>query len=300
MKNWTLELVAGPFGCTTEGPSWDGRYVYFTAIQKEKIMRYDPKTGDCIEWCSNTNFTNGTMFDAQGTLYGCCARGRSIVRFEPDGSMLTLADKFEGKRINTPNDLAIDRQGRIWFTNPWNWQLLPEGEVREMMDDPVMCLQAGADGKWTLRRVITDTSSPNGILLSKDECTLYVAQSDYAEDQLRELRAYPINDDGSLGRHTVLHQFSKDHRAVHRGIDGMCLDAEGNIVATAGWAKSGPGPLIYVFSPSGRILETHTVPVDHPTNCTFGDADLGSLYVTTGKGHLFRARTDRVGYNLYP
>ena len=108
----------------------------------------------------------------------------------------------------------------------------------------------------------------------------------------RELRAYDILEDGSLGPYIVLHQFGEDHRGPQRGIDGMCLDAEGNIVATAGSYASGPGPMIYVWDPRGRVLETHPMPVgiDSPTNCTFGDPDQRTLYVTTGGGHLFRAR----------
>ena len=79
----------------------------------------------------------------------------------------------------------------------------------------------------------------------------------------------------------------------------MCLDVDGNIVATAGWEQSGPGPMIYVFAPNGRVLETHPMPADAPTNCTFGDADRRTLYVTAS-GCLYRARTERVGRLLYP
>src|SRR6185369_16251886 len=124
----------------------------------------------------------------------------------------------------------------------------------------------------------------------------YVAQSEYGVDRKRELRAYEIREDGTAGDYEVLHNFYP-----HRGIDGMCLDAEGNIVATAGWRQSGPGPMIYVFAPNGRVLETHPVPFDRPTNCTWGGADLGTLFVTTGGGHFFRVRnTGRRSYNLYP
>jgi gluconolactonase len=139
-----------------------------------------------------------------------------------------------------------------------------------------------------------DTTKPNGILVSPDQKTLYVAQSEYGEQARRELRGYPIGPDGTLGPYRVLHNFHP-----HRGIDGMCLDADGNIVATAGWEQSGPGPMIYVFAPSGRVLETHPVPADRPTNCTFGDADLQTLYVTAS-ACLYRARMNRAGCRLYP
>ena len=156
------------------------------------------------------------------------------------------------------------------------------------------------DGGWSVTRVTSDTTFPNGILVSADQRTLYVSQQDYAADKLRELRAYPINEDGSLGRHIVLHQFGTDHRGVHRAIDGMCLDVDGNIIAIAGWVRSGPGPMVYVFSPRGRVLETHPMPAEHPTNCTFGDPDMHTLYACSAAGHLFRVRTDRQGWYLYP
>jgi len=92
----------------------------------------------------------------------------------------------------------------------------------------------------------------------------------------------------------VLHDFGP-----HRGADGMTLDAEGNLVVTAGWRRSGPGPMIYVFAPDGTVLETHPFPGDRPTNCTFGDPDLRTLYVTAGDGCLYRARTHRQGILLH-
>ena len=114
------------------------------------------------------------------------------------------------------------------------------------------------------------------------------------------MRAYPINDDGSLGSFRTLHTFGRDANAVHRGIDGMCLDADGNIVATAGWEQGGPGPMLYVFSPTGRVLETHPIACNRPTNVCFGGPGLTTLYVTSTDGHFYRAETDRVGWAIYP
>ena len=164
----------------------------------------------------------------------------------------------------------------------------------------VLRLDPKLNGQWELNRATFDVSRPNGILVSRDQKTLYVAQSDYSPDQPRQLRAYPINDDGSLGSYTTLHTFGIDHLGVQRGVDGMTLDVEGNIIVCAGWEQSGPGPMIYVFAPTGRILETHPLRVDRPTNCCFGDPDMRSLYVTTGGGHLFRARTSRTGWIMWP
>ncbi|MEO7653882.1 MAG: SMP-30/gluconolactonase/LRE family protein, partial [Bryobacteraceae bacterium] len=140
-----------------------------------------------------------------------------------------------------------------------------------------------------------DTTRPNGLLFSRDYRTLYVAQSGRRPDELRQLRAYPVNADRSLGDPAVLHDFGEN-----RGIDGMCLDVDGNIVATAGWELGGPGPMVYVFSPGGDVLEQHPVPAKRPTNCAFGGPDYSTLYVTTTEGHLFRASTGRRGWLLYP
>jgi gluconolactonase len=128
------------------------------------------------------------------------------------------------------------------------------------------------------------------VALSPDESTLYVAETDNAPSGRRELRAYPVLPDDTLGQFTVLHAFGRDYRGEHRGIEGMCTDGEGNIVACAGWRKAGPGPLVVVFSASGAIVESHPVPADQPMNCAFGDADLASLYVTTAGGELLRAK----------
>lgn len=293
---WQLDIVAGPFGFT-EGPAWDGEALYFSDIPTSRILRYDPETRDTTVFFDGTNEGNGLMFDARGRLYGCQGgagdtEGRRVVRYEPDGAVTVVADGFEGRRLNSPNDLAFDDRGRLWFTDP------RYGDVRDDMEldhESVFRCEEQADGSWSIERVTFDTTRPNGLLISPDQKTLYVAQSEYGVDKKRELRAYPIHEDGRLGRHSVLHNFYP-----HRGIDGMCLDSDGNIIATAGWQESGPGPMLYVFAPNGRVLETHPVPFDRPTNCTWGGPEPGTLYVTTGTGHLLAARTGRRGHLVFP
>lgn len=287
---WQFEELAR-FPHLIEGPAWDGSGLLFTECDASLIHRYDPATGRCKIWRKDTGEANGLMFDRAGQLYACEGGGRRIVRYEP-GRTVTIVDSFDGKRLNSPNDLAIDTAGRIWFTDP---RYTDDRETMELDHESVYRVDPGPGGSWTIHRVTYDTTRPNGLLISPDQRTLYVAQSEYGEDKKRELRAYPVHDDGSLGDFTVLHVFYP-----HRGIDGMCLDRDGNIVATAGWQQSGPGPMIYVFSPAGEVLETHPVPVDRPTNCTWGDADLRTLYVTTGTGVLFRVRTGRPGRLLFP
>ena len=297
--SWEFVLVDGPYGGTTEGPVWDGSGLLFTHIPASHIMRYDPRTGASSVYREDTNCANGTMLDSEGRLYACEGGARRVVRYEPNSGTTVLVDGFEGMRLNIPNDLAIDLEDRVWFTDPYYegaggpWS---EDRANKDLDhDSVYRLDPQPDGSWSVARVTFDTTRPNGLLFSLDHQTLYVAQSGRVPGEKRQLRAYPVNDDGSLGQFTLLHDFGE-----HRGIDGMVLDTEGNIVATAGYMEGGPGPMIYVFSPSGEVLETHPVPVDRPTNCTFGDADLRTLYVTTAGGHLFRAYTERQGWLLYP
>ena len=296
---WRFEHIDGPYGNVTEGPAWDGEALLFTSIQQSRIMRYDPSTGKSTVYLDGTNYANGLMFDPNGVLYACEGGARRVVRYEPDGAATALTDGFEGKRLNIPNDLAIDLDGRVWFTDPFYegsggpWS--EDTAHKDLDHDSVYRLDPRPDGAWAIHRVTFDTTRPNGLLFSLDHSVLYVAQSGRREDEYRQLRAYAVAGDGSLGDMEVLHDFG-----AHRGIDGMCLDTEGNIIATAGWMQGGPGPSIYIFSPSGEVIERHDVPVDRPTNCTFGGDDLSTLYVTTIEGYVFRVRTERRGRLLYP
>ena len=220
------EHVAGPFNRLTEGPVWDGQKLLFTHIPASRIMAYDPVTSECTIYRENTNHTNGLAHDADGNLYGCCSGGRSIVRFEPDGTTTTIVDSLDGQQLNTPNDLAIDRMGRIWFSNPWNAGNIDPSEKQIMTDKDILRAEKQADGNWTCTRMTFDTTGTNGLLISPDQRNLYMIQSDNEPGGIRELRSYPINEDGSLGHYIVLHQFGQDHRGPQRGIDGMCLDSD--------------------------------------------------------------------------
>ncbi len=290
---WDWDLLAGP-DTITEGPVWDGTGLLYTAIDHDEIRRYDPETGSITTVVRDTHGANGLQMRPDGSLYACEGDGRAIVRYGPDGSREILADRFEGRRLNSPNDLAIDDAGRIWFTDP---RYGADQGPRELDHDSVYRLDPprpdATEAVWTTTRVTFDTTRPNGILLSADGGTLYVAQSDYDAGSVRQLRSYPIQPDGSLGVMQVLHDFGEA-----RGIDGMCLDADGNIVATCGWEVSGPGSLIAVFAPDGTVLEEHSLPDGRPSNCAFGGENLDDLYVTTLSGHLYRTFPGRTGYRL--
>lgn len=328
--DWEFERVAGPYEGVTEGPAWDGTALFFSlrasigdeTPELNRIMRYDPVTGETTVYRSDTKGANGLAFDREGRLFGCAAHAHGVVRYDPDGTMEHLPNVMDGKRNNRPNDLVVDSQGRIWFSDPFGRASTPEERAQGLDHTSVNRLDPRPDGGYDLRRMTHDTRKPNGVLLSKDERTLYVAVG-YDEDLTRELRAYPIRDDDTLGPHRVIHAFGRDevdeaeHERIrreqpafyasygekalgnHRGVDGMCLDDAGNIIACAGWKHWGPGPMVYVFSPEGRVLSTHPHEAG-PINCTWGGADLGILYITMGKG-LFRVtNTGRRGWLLYP
>ena len=291
-------IVAGPFGGITEGPAWDGARLLFTHIPASSILSYDPATRITTVERRGTNWCNGTMFDAEGRYFGCEGGARRVVAYVEDGEAIVLADSFEGKRLNIPNDLAIDDECRIWFTDPfYEGAGGPWSEDRSDMEldhESVFRLDPGPSD-YMISRVTFDTTRPNGLLFNLDHSVLYVAQSGRRPDEDRQLRAYGVREDGSLGDGEILHDFGE-----WRGIDGMVLDTDGNIWATAGTAEGGPGPSIYVFSPSGEVIARHRLPTDLPTNCTFAGPDLSELYVTTIEGHLLWARTEATGRLWYP
>jgi gluconolactonase len=287
--SWNFENAAPVIGSTTEGNAWDGERMLYSNIPMNRILSLDPESGLVEIFREDTEATNGLNFDSEGRLFGCSGNGRKIVRFDPNGAMVTIADRLDGRRINSPNDLAITPSGSIYFSDRI-------GDVEPGVGisfSAIISAEPQEDGSYKTVRRTFDCSMPNGLLFSNDYKTLYVAQSDYRADMERELRAYPVNDDGSLGDYEVLHDFGP-----HRGIDGMTLSSEGNIVACTGWEISGPGGNVTVFDPKGRIIETHPTPALRPTNCTFVGDD---LYVSSIEGHCLVARnTGMTGYLLWP
>src|ERR671915_1117533 len=215
---WKFELLTKPGDelLITEGPVWDGEQILFTQIRQNRILRHDLKTNAITEWRTGTNRTNGLAFDENGRLFGCCSGGRAIVRFDPDGKNTVIADRLDGKKLSTPNDLAIDRKGRIWFTNPVNEGNWDATEKEELDHRSVLCAAPQKDGTYKVTRSTFDTTQPNGILVSRDNKTLYVAESGSARGIPRQLRAYPIKDDGTLGPYDALFTWGEDARGVHR------------------------------------------------------------------------------------
>lgn len=293
--NWKFERVAGPFKGALGGVAWDGTGVLVSLIDEMQIKKFNPLTGNTTDYRNYTGRTNGLAVAPDGVVYAAQEGGRRVVALLPDGSTVVTATRFEGKPHNHPCDLVLDKKGRIWFTDPRQGIQAFGPKMFPLLDHAsVMRIERDDRNHWVIRRVTYDTTDPRSVLLSPDEKTLYVSENGSGsasspDSPARELRAYALRADGSTGPYTVLHTFDRDHRGPQRGIEGMCLDAEGNIVAVAGSNASGPGPLVYVFAPSGRVLETHALPCDAPVRCAFGDAGLDGLYVSGGDGFLYRA-----------
>jgi gluconolactonase len=292
---WNFELVAGPFKGRTGGLAWNGKTMLFSAVEEERLLAFDPASGETAVVRKYTGRTNGIAIDVDGTVFGAQEGGRRVIHFEHDGSTSPTCDLLDGRHHNQPTDLVVDSKRRIWFADPHNATPPYGPPIYKFLEvGSVLRLERDERRAWKLTRVTFDTREPRAVLLSADGQTLYVAEGNVESKVPCELRAYPVLADGSVGHHRLLHAFGNGER----GIEGMCLDGAGNIIACGGWQHSGPGPLIYVFSPDGAILETHTAPVDLPMRCAFGDPGLTSLYLTSGGGHLYRAKaTGRRGWS---
>ena len=275
----------------TEGPAPapDGS-IYFSDIGN-RIMKYVPSSGKVSIFREPSGRSNGLMFDRKGRLIVCeganTGGGQRISIIE-DGKARTLSDSFDGKRFNSPNDLAIDGKGRVYFTDP----RYVGKEPRELDFEGVFLIEQNGKTIVATREV----TKPNGILVSLDGKSVYLADHHPSGD--RKLYQFQIQKDGTLKNRKQLFDFGKN-----RGIDGMTLDEKGNIYATAG-SKADAG--IYVFSPTGRQLAFITCP-GSPTNCVFGIGNHNrTLFLTaagpagTNKYGLYSIELKNRGLNIVP
>ena len=285
--SWKFEQVSGPYKVRMGGLAWDGSGMLFSAVSEERIMRFDPASGAVDEFRWWTGKVNGIALASDGSVFGAQEAGRRVVLFKKDGTAVQTQDLLDGAHHNQPVDVAVDTKGSVWIADPYGseppygppaYPFLPHASVLRM--------DAYGQNMWRLTRVTKDTTAPRAILLSADEKTLYVADGDIARGDVCQLHAYPLNDHRSAGtRRTLLNLAFGE-----RGIEGMCLDIDGNIIACMGWSQSGKPPSIVVISPVGTIIETHPSPADMPMRCAFGDDNLASLYVSSGDGGLYRAQ----------
>jgi gluconolactonase len=262
-----------------EGPSWDpSGWLYFSG--QNRISRWRP--GGPLEVVREGAGTNGTLRDSQGRLVTNESGARRVTRTELDGSIVVLADNYEGKRFNSPNDLAIDSRGRIYFTDP----RYGRRDTMEMTVEGVYRIDA--PGKVVRILGTPELERPNGILVSPDDRYLYIADNNNNNvGGARKLWRFDLKRDGTADPKSRKLIF--DWRDA-RGPDGLKMDSKGLLYVAAGLNKPHP-PYetadamkggVYVITTGGKLVEFIPIPRDEVTNCAFGGADLKTLYITAG------------------
>ncbi len=303
-------------GGLTEGPAVapDGS-IYFSdipfGIDKGMIHRFDPKTNKTTVFTADSGKSNGLIFDSKGDLLGCQGAGyggRRISRWNvKTGKRSTVADNYMGKKFNSPNDLCLDRKGRIYFTDP----RYVGHEPRELKHRAVYRV----DKQGTVIEVTHDISKPNGIAISPDGRTLYVADHDNGTDNIDPnkpppkqrdmfIYAFPLGKDGLVaGKRRTFVDFGKK-----KGCDGMTVDEHGNVYLTVRDAGR-PGVMVVnpdgsesAFIPTGLAGQTagdpNNPPVGLPSNVEFGiGTESNMLYVTVDKS-LYRIRLKVNGFHV--
>ena len=280
-KGAAMEKLADGFEWS-EGPVWikKGGYLLFSDIPRNQIVKWKEGSGISVfmqrsgytakkRFTGSEPGTNGLTLDAKGRLVTCCHGDRVVRRLEnlnhPNGKKTVLAAKFQGKRFNSPNDLVYMANGDLYFTDP------PYG-LPKRYDDPARELnwcgvyRLSTNGKLTL--LTKEMTRPNGIAFSPDEKTLYVAQSD---PKAAIWKAFPVNNDGTLGKSRLVHDATKHVGKLPGLPDGLKVDQRGNLFAT------GPGG-VWIFAPDGALLGRLDTG-ERTANCGWGD-DGSTLYIT--------------------
>jgi gluconolactonase len=269
LETTTTERLATGFGFT-EGPSWhpDGFY-YFVDIRKSRLYRLRP--GGTPEIArSETGEGNGTTFDLAGRLVMCEGGNRRVTRMAADGSISVLMDRYQGKRINRPNDVVCKSDGSIWFTDPGLRIPLAEKELAYSG-----VYRIDPDGT---KHLVVECELPNGLAFSPDERVLYVANTRHAQ----YIHAIELDAAGNMVRRSIFADMSSEETD---GVpDGMKVDVLGQVYCT------GPGGT-WVFAPDGRRIGIIRTP-EIPANLVFGGPDLRTMFFTARTSvYTLRAKT---------
>ena len=261
------------------------------------IWKYDPRSGKTTIFRSPSGMSNGIKFDAEGNMIvaeGADFGGRKITRTDmKTGKSYVIAGTYEGRPLNSPNDITIDQRGRIYFSDP-------RYLGHEPIDQPLAAVYR-IDPDGSIHRIIVDAGKPNGVCVAPDQKTLYVVSNDNGSTALGRipaglqthkgrmaLLAYDLHEDGSATFRKVLVDYSPQD-----GPDGLVVDADGNLYVAV---RDQTRPGIVVYSPAGKELAY--IPTEIPTNVGFGrGAESKTLYITAGKS-LYRIRLNKAGYQL--
>jgi gluconolactonase len=255
----------------TEGPAWSREgYLVFSDIPKNKILQLDPGKPVSI-FRSNSSGATGNTFDAQGRLYTCESHLRRVTRTDKKGKVEVIAEKYQGKRLNAPNDIVVRKDGQIYFTDP---AFGNQEDSRELDFFGVYHLSRRGD----LEPIAKPKGRPNGIAISPNGNILYVTNSDE-----HNVRAYDLDHNGAASNERVL--VSK----IEGVPDGIRVDEKGNLYVAAGKLEA--------YTPEGKQLGSVPLP-ETPSNCAFGDADFESLYVTA-RTSVYRLRLNVKGSVQY-
>lgn len=251
-----------------EGPVWfgDANCLLFSDIPNNRIMRWIPGLGTSI-YREPSNYANGHTRDRQGRLISCEHGTRRVTRTAADGSVTVIADSFEGKRLNSPNDVVVKSDGTIWFTDPhYGIKTNYEGYKSEQ---ELPCQVYRVDpSKGTIDVVLTDFAGPNGLAFSPDEDKLYVADTGaiFDENAERHIRVFDVDSDNRLSGGAVFHTISEGFA------DGFRLDSDGNM-----WSSAADG--VHCINPKGELIGKILVP-ELVSNVCFGGRSKHQLFIT--------------------
>lgn len=282
-----LETLGDTF-VFTEGPAWHPyeRHLTFSDIPTSTMHRWDAATGTITRIREGTHKTNGNTYDAEGRLLSCEHVSSRVTRAEPDGSRTVLATRYDGKQLNSPNDIVVHSSGDIYFTDPASGRRFElYGEIRDQELDFQGVFRVRPDGTG-LTLLADDFETPNGLCFSLDEHRLYV--NDTARGHIR---VFDVAADGTVKGGGVWAELIGDDFPGVVGVpDGMKVDSQGNLYCT------GPGG-IQVLAPDATCLGVIRIP--HKVgNFTFGGDDMCDLFVTASE-FLFRTRVAVPGRRLF-